>query len=140
MKKIISAKLYLIGVSVLPLLMLSNMAVADAHNKQGESEAEKAHGYNVNDRGSISRNSTGLCWRSGFWTEEMAIPECDPDGKPPVEKHAATPAPAPLTSPEKITLSAALRELNRLQLSTGSTPIIVRSHLKKLIPHRGGNK
>ncbi len=106
MKKIISAKLYLIGVSVLPLLMLSNMAVADAHNKQGESEAEKAHGYNVNDRGSISRNSTGLCWRSGFWTEEMAIPECDPDGKPPVEKHAATPAPAPLTSPEKITLSA----------------------------------
>lgn len=107
MKKIISAKLYLIGVSVLPLLMLSNMAVADAHNKQGESEAEKAQGYNVNDRGSISRNSTGLCWRTGFWTEEMAIPECDPDDAAPVEKQAATPTPAaPLTSPEKITLSA----------------------------------
>lgn len=41
MKKIISAKLYLIGVSVLPLLMLSNIVAADAHNRQGESEAEK---------------------------------------------------------------------------------------------------
>ncbi|HMU64871.1 MAG: OmpA family protein [Nitrosomonas sp.] len=106
MKKIISAKLYLIGVSVLPLLMLSNMVAADAHNRQGESETEKTQGYNVNDRGAVSRNSTGLCWRTGFWTEEMAIPECDPDDTPPVEKQAATPAPAPLTSPEKITLSA----------------------------------
>ena len=50
--------------------------------------------------------SCNLCWRTGFWTEEMAIPECDPDDTPPVEKQAATPAPAPLTSPEKITLSA----------------------------------
>lgn len=106
MKKIISAKLYLIGVSVLPLMMLSNMVAADAHNRQGESETEKVQGYNVNDRGAVSRNATGLCWRTGFWTEEMAIPECDPDGNPPVEKQAATPTPAPLTSPEKITLSA----------------------------------
>lgn len=104
MKKIISAKLYLIGVSVLPLLMLSNMVAADTHNRQGESETEKTQGYNVNDRGAVSRNSTGLCWRTGFWTEEMAIPECDPKDEPPVEKQVAVPP--PLTPPEKITLSA----------------------------------
>jgi len=43
--------------------------------------------------GGVWKNSTGLCWRSGYWTPANATPECDPDLAP---KPSAVPAPAPL--------------------------------------------
>ena len=39
------------------------------------------------------KNSTGLCWRAGYWTPANATPECDPDLVP---KPAAVPAPPPV--------------------------------------------
>ncbi|MGH7187340.1 MAG: outer membrane protein OmpA [Pseudomonadota bacterium] len=44
----------------------------------------------------VWKNSTGLCWRSGYWTPAMAIAECDPDLMP---KPAATPTPPPPPPP-----------------------------------------
>ncbi len=111
MKKITSTRKYLIEAIVLSLLLLSTMALAETqagtYYKQGESDAAKIPGYNVNDRGEISRNTTGLCWRTRDWTEENADCSCDPQAPKcqPVEKVAAPTPPAP-TVPEKITFSA----------------------------------
>jgi OOP family OmpA-OmpF porin len=38
----------------------------------------------------------GLCYRTGYWTPAMAIPQCDPD----LVKVVAPPAPAPKPAPE----------------------------------------
>lgn len=35
-------------------------------------------GYLIDERGNVVRNSYGECWRTGYWTPEMAIAECDP--------------------------------------------------------------
>ena len=114
MKKITSTRKYLIEAIVVSLLLISTMALAETqagtYYKQGESDAAKIPGYNVNDRGVISRNTTGLCWRTRDWTEENADCSCDPQApkcQKPVEKVAApTTPPAPITEPEKITFSA----------------------------------
>ena len=65
----------------------------------------------------VWRNSTGLCWRAGYWTPAMAIKECDPDlfpVKAPAPAPAVTPpppppppppAPAPAPTVQKITLA-----------------------------------
>ena len=65
------------------------------------------------------KNSTGMCWRAGFWTPAMAIAECDPDlmpkpaakpravpPPPPPAKPAAKPAAKPKPVAEKVTLAA----------------------------------
>ena len=70
--------------------------------------------------GLVVKNSTGLCWRTGYWTPAMATAECDPDLVPkkaaPAPAPAAAPAPAPAPAPmakpapkpvvEKVTMSA----------------------------------
>jgi OmpA-OmpF porin, OOP family len=54
----------------------------------------------------VWKNSTGLCWRSGYWTKELAIEECDPDlVKKPEPAPAAAPAPAPAPKPEPAPLA-----------------------------------
>jgi len=35
-------------------------------------------GYLIDSRGNVVKNSYGECWRTGYWTPAMAIPECDP--------------------------------------------------------------
>jgi OmpA-OmpF porin, OOP family len=116
MKKIISTKKYLIGAVVLPGLLASSAIMAGMHGldgisaRQGFSAAEKAEAYGVDDRGVVVRNSTGLCWRTGYWTPAMAIYECDPDlVKQPeqvVEAPPPPPAPVPMPEPEKVSFSA----------------------------------
>jgi OmpA-OmpF porin, OOP family len=63
----------------------------------------------------IWKNSTGLCWRSGYWTPAMAIPECDPDltpkpavviPPPPPAAPVAQPAAKPAPVAQKVTLAA----------------------------------
>jgi OOP family OmpA-OmpF porin len=68
-------------------------------------------GYLVDQRGVIARSGTGLCWRTGYWTPAMALPECDPDlAKAEMAKHApaaaAPAAPTPKPAAQKITLAA----------------------------------
>ncbi len=96
-------------------------------------QAPKPHSAYVQDaRGVIVRNSTGLCWRTGYWTPADAVPGCDlplcvapaklENGKcvspppPPVVVPAAPAAPAaaptpvapaaPVPTSEKVSFSA----------------------------------
>ena len=78
-------------------------------------------GYNIDQRGTVTKSGFGLCWRTGYWTPAMAIEECDPElvkkPEPPVPVAAAPapvpvpapapkPAPAPVPVAEKVTLGA----------------------------------
>lgn len=56
----------------------------------------QAQGYANGPAGLIWKNSVNQCWRTGFWTPAMAIPECDPDLAP---KPAPKPAPAAVPPP-----------------------------------------
>ena len=61
--------------------------------------AQSKQGYWTEPAGGdlVWKNSTGLCWRAGYWTPAMAIVECDPDlvPKPPAPPRAAPPPPPP---------------------------------------------
>ncbi|MEO7559723.1 MAG: OmpA family protein [Nitrosospira sp.] len=101
MKNIVAKKL-LLGAVVLPVLF-SGTAMAQ----------EQPEAYASDGRGSVVRDSSDDCWRTGYWTPAMAIYECDPDLLPKPEKKAEAPAPvapapvpAPVTEPEKVSLSA----------------------------------
>ena len=59
--------------------------------------AEDSGGYWKSSASDTWKNSTGLCWRAGYWTPAMATMECDPDLVP--KKPAAAPAPAPAAAP-----------------------------------------
>ncbi|MDR1276149.1 MAG: OmpA family protein [Candidatus Accumulibacter sp.] len=72
----------------------------------------QARVYAVDQRGVVVKNSTGLCWRTGYWTpaaaaQDAAGCECDKDLLPRnvCEK---TPAPQPkaVIGDEKVTLAA----------------------------------
>jgi len=66
------------------------------------------------------RNSSGQCWRAGYWSPAMAVEECDPDlvkkpapapmpkaeAAPPPPPPAPAPAPAPMAAPQKVTLNS----------------------------------
>ena len=66
-------------------LMVAGIAPAQA-------QANNNNGY-VQAQGNPVKSGFGLCYRTGFWTPQMATAECDADliPKPP----AAAPAPAP---------------------------------------------
>ena len=83
--------------------------------------AQSKQGYWTEPAGGdiVWRNSTGLCWRAGYWTPAMAIAECDPDlvpkpaapaapvaPPPPPPPPKAAPKPAPKPVAEKVTLAA----------------------------------
>ncbi|SEO84353.1 OmpA family protein [Nitrosovibrio sp. Nv6] len=95
------AKKLLLGAVVLPVLF-SGAAMAE----------ERPEAYAADSRGEVARDSSGDCWRTGYWTPAMATYECDPELMPKPEKVVeapAEPAPAPApvyTEPEKISLSA----------------------------------
>jgi OmpA-OmpF porin, OOP family len=75
-------------------------------------QAQSTPGYWQSSGGDV-RSGTGLCWRAGYWTPQMATEACDPDLVP---KKAAAPAPAPAPVPapppppapvvQKVTLQA----------------------------------
>ncbi|HXW65561.1 MAG TPA: OmpA family protein [Burkholderiaceae bacterium] len=51
-------------------------------------------GYAGASDGTVVRNSTGLCWHTGFFTKDLALAECDKDLIPP-----PPPPPPPLPPP-----------------------------------------
>ena len=80
-------------------------------------QAAGPNGYWTDTSGKVWKNNYGECWKAGYWTPAMAIPECDPNlvKKPePAKVVEAAPAPAPAPAPvgpekpafEKITLQA----------------------------------
>jgi OmpA-OmpF porin, OOP family len=66
--------------------------------------------YLQDSRGVVVKNSTGLCWRTGYWTPAQATAECDPDlvKKDTPVTTTSTPAPVPVVTPaqQKVTLAA----------------------------------
>ena len=113
--KNIAAKKLLLGAVVLPM-MFSGTAMAD----------EQPEGYASDGRGGVARDSSGDCWRTGYWTPAMAIYECDPDLVPKPKQAEApapvapAPAPAYVTEPEKVSLSAdELFDFNKANLKPG---------------------
>jgi OOP family OmpA-OmpF porin len=80
--------------------------------------------YVIDQRGVIARSGTGLCWRTGYWTPQLAAEtpvvgsefpagcECDKDLMPKEKCEpkpapvAPAPAPAPKPTAEKVTLAA----------------------------------
>lgn len=109
MKKI-SAKNTLMGMILIPA-MFSGAVLAQETVIDQDKTVKKPEAYGVDDRGVVTRNTTGLCWRTNYWTPAMAIHECDPDlvKKPEDATAQAAPAPAaaaPTTAPDKITFSA----------------------------------
>lgn len=71
-------------------------AQAVAHNEP------RTQGYLVDSSGELVRSGTGLCWRTGYWTPEMAIEECDPDLVRKAEAPVKEAAPVPALAPERI--------------------------------------
>ncbi|MFC4158521.1 OmpA family protein [Chitinimonas lacunae] len=57
-------------------------------------------GYVTDSRDTVVRNNFNDCWRTGFWTKENAIPECDASLIPPAPAPAPAPMPAPAPAPE----------------------------------------
>lgn len=110
MKKI-SAKNTLIGM-ILSSAMFSGAVLAqEASAEEPGSTVKKPEAYGIDVRGVVARNTTGLCWRTGYWTPAMAIHECDPDLVKKPDEVAAAPAAAAATAaattaPDKITFSA----------------------------------
>ena len=89
--KITSIKKLLLGASILSVFF-SGVAMAQAK--------ERTDAYWVSgSTGTVVKNSTGLCWRAGYWTPAMAIAECDPDLVKKPEKKAEAPKPAPAPAP-----------------------------------------
>ena len=82
-------------------------------------------GYVIDQRGSVVKSGTGLCWRTGYWTPAMAVEECDPDlvkkaaapAAPATRAVVAAPAAAPKPAAQKVTLAAdALFDFNKANL------------------------
>ncbi len=100
MKNTVTRKL-LLGAMVMPMLF-AGAAMAE----------EQPEAYASDARGVTARDSSGDCWRTGYWTPAMATYECDPELLPKpvktVEAPEPTPAPVPANygEPEKISLSA----------------------------------
>lgn len=107
MKKMSIPKSFISAVFV-PILF-SGAITAQAAMQSGVDDEKplvnKIEAYAVDDRGIVARNTTGLCWRTGYWTPAMAIPECDPELFKKVEVVAAPP-PAPAPIRKKVTFAA----------------------------------
>jgi len=67
-----------------------------------------ANGY-VQSLGGTVKSGFGLCWRTGYWSPQMATEECDPDLVP---KQAPAPVPAvkpPPTPPKPVLEKVSLK-------------------------------
>lgn len=84
-------------------LLLAASFAATLMSASGLVAAQDKAGYWTNPASGnmVWKNSTGLCWRAGYWSPAMAIAECDPDlvPKAPAPAPAARPVPAPAPAP-----------------------------------------
>lgn len=110
--------------------------------------------YVIDQRGVVARSGTGLCWRTGYWSPQLAaetkLPgaqfpvgcECDKDlmpkekcePPPPAAAPAPPPPPAPApAAPKVITLSAkSLFDFNKAVLTPAGKEAVDKEVLSKL--------
>lgn len=90
------------------LVFAASAVVAMSAQAQTDIKASTPNSaYLQSSNGVIARNSTGLCWHTGYWTPAASVPGCDGALAPVVA--AASPAPAaPVAAPtsEKVTFAA----------------------------------
>jgi len=96
-------------------MLIAIAAVSFSAYAQTPVDTSGVVGYVIDQRGSVAKSGTGLCWRTGYWTPALANEECDPDlvkkapvaAAPQAEKaQPVAPAAAVKPSAEKITVSA----------------------------------
>jgi len=78
--------------------LLGIFVLVTATGSVGATSFPEKDGYLIDERGRFVWNGTGGCWRTGYWTPEMALAECDPGlarKEPPKETSRVTPAPSP---------------------------------------------
>ncbi len=96
-------------------LLLAASAATSLMSAAGLAAAQDKAGYWTNPASgnTVWKNSTGLCWRAGYWTPAMAIAECDPDlvPKAPAPTPAAPPPPPPAPKPAPAPAPAAAKTL-----------------------------
>ena len=100
--------LHRVALGIVAFSTLAGVAVAQTPNYS--TPTPNADGYLKDARNVIVRNSFGECWRTGYWTPAMAVPECDASlVKVAAPAAAPAPAPAPAAAPApttaKVTLS-----------------------------------
>ncbi|MGH8705022.1 MAG: outer membrane protein OmpA [Burkholderiales bacterium] len=77
----------------MPLMVAAGVALSAASL---DVAAQSKEGYWTQPAtNEVWKSGTGLCWRAGYWTPAMAIPECDPVLKPPVTPPPPPPKPVP---------------------------------------------
>ena len=103
------SKLTLSGVLSTVIASAALVAAIPAAHAQAPAPS---NGY-VQSSGGTVRSGFGLCWRTGYWTPQMATQECDPDLVPRTTPVAAPAPVAPAVKPppappkpvvEKVTL------------------------------------
>jgi OOP family OmpA-OmpF porin len=98
------------------LAATSGAASADGYSAI---QGVKPSGYVLDSQGVVVRNSTGLCWHTGYFTKELAIPECDKDLVPPPPP--PPPAPVKHAMQEKLTFgSDELFDFDKATLKQGA--------------------
>ena len=99
------------------LCILGAVALAASSSAALADSFPEKTGYLIDSRGNIVRNSYGECWRTGYWTPDMAIAECDPGltKEKPEEAEAKPAVPGetkPSAAPEKPIAPAAQAYFN----------------------------
>jgi len=111
------------------LLALAGSGFAHAQSKQG-------YWVSVPSGDMVWKNSTGLCWRAGYWTWAMAIREFHADLTPKSAAPAAAPPPAAAPAPAKPAVlritSTELFESNKSVLTAASKDRLEKEVIAKL--------
>lgn len=88
------------------LVFAASAVVAMSAHAQTDIKANTPNSaYAQDGRGVVVRNSTGLCWRTGYWTPADAVPGCD-GALAVAAAPAAAPVVAPVPTSEKVTFAA----------------------------------
>lgn len=81
-------------------LLAASLALLGASGPLMAQNPPAHYGYWVDSSNRIAKNSWGECWRSGYWTPELAVAECEggmaPKAVPVAPAPVAAPAPAPV--------------------------------------------
>ncbi len=89
------------------LVFAASAVVAMSAHAQTDIKANTPNSaYAQDGRGVVVRNSTGLCWRTGYWTPADAVPGCDGALAVAAASPSAAPAAAPVPTSEKVTFAA----------------------------------
>ena len=127
-------------------LLLAASAATSLMSAAGLAAAQDKAGYWTNPASgnTVWKNSTGLCWRAGYWTPAMAIAECDPDlvpkapaptpaaPPPPAPKPAPAPAPAPAAAKTLVITSTELFVFNKSTLTPAAKALVDKEVVARL--------